>query len=231
MAVPIQLTTAVHDETFGGVTYHVEGELVPVLQVEVSKVPVYFEHHVLLWKDPALQITVKPLAGAFKRMMSGMPIFMTQTQGAGRIAFSRDGAGHVFPIHLKPKEQIDVREHQFLAATDNIDYTFTRVKGVANMLLGGTGFFIDTFSCNQGDGVLWLHGYGNVFEMNLNPGEQIDLEPGSWIYKDTTVTMETIFQKLSTGLLASAGQLVFNRFKGPGRLGLQSMSMYIPGGA
>jgi len=50
---------------------------------------------------------------------------MTQTQGAGRIAFSRDGAGHVFPIHLKPYEQIDVREHQFLAATDNINYTFT----------------------------------------------------------------------------------------------------------
>jgi len=73
MAVPVQLTTSVHDETFAGVTYHIEGELVPVLQVEVSQVPVYFEHHVLLWKDPALQITIKPLTGAFKRMMSGMP--------------------------------------------------------------------------------------------------------------------------------------------------------------
>lgn len=230
MAVPVQLPTAVRDETFGGVTYHIEGELVPVLQVEVNQVPVYFEHHVLLWKDPALQITIKPLAGAFKRMMSGMPIFMTQTQGSGRIAFSRDGAGHVFPLHLKLKEQIDVREHQFLAATDNIDYTFTRVKGVANILIGGTGFFIDTFTAGQGDGVLWLHGYGNVFEIALKSGEQIDLEPSSWIYKDTTVTMETIFQKLSTGLFASAGQIVFNRFKGPGRLGLQSMSLYIPGG-
>ena len=48
-------------------------------------------------------------------------------------------------MHLKPGQTLDVREHQFLAATDQLDYTFTRVKGVANMLLGGTGFFIDTF--------------------------------------------------------------------------------------
>lgn len=230
MAVPVLVRTKVNDENFGGVTYHIEGELVPVLQVEVSSIPVYFEHHVLLWKDTGLQVSVKPLAGAFKRVMSGMPIFMTQTQGTGRIAFSRDGAGHVFPIHLKAGQKLDVREHQFLAATDNIDYTFNRVKGIANMLLGGTGFFIDTFSCRQQEGVLWLHAYGNIFEINLGVGEQIDLEPGSWVYKDTTVTMETVFQRLAAGLLASAGQIVFNRFKGPGRLGLQSMSMYIAEG-
>jgi uncharacterized protein (AIM24 family) len=231
MAIPKLLPTAMRDETFGGVTYHIEGELVPVLQVEIGSMPIYFEHHVLLWKDPSLQITIKQLAGAFKRMMSGMPIFMTQTQGAGRIAFSRDGAGHVFPIHLRANERLDVREHQFLAATDNIDYTFNRVKGVSNILLGGTGFFIDTFACLKGDGVLWLHGYGNVFEMVLNPGEQIDLEPGCWIYKDVTVKMETIFQKFSTGFLASAGQIVFNRFTGPGRIALQSMSLLVIEGA
>ncbi len=230
MTVPVQLQTALRDENFGGVTYHIEGELVPVLQIELGSSSVYFEHHVLLWKDPAVSITIKALKGAFNRVLSGMPVFMTQTQGAGRVAFSRDGAGHVFPIHLKAGEKIDVREHQFLAATEKVDYTFTRVKGISNILLGGTGFFIDTFSCDKAEGVLWLHGYGNVFEMNLKPGEQIDLEPGSWIYKDTTVKMETIFQKLSTGILASAGQFNFNRFTGPGRLGLQSMSLYLVGG-
>ncbi len=161
MAVPIQLTTATRDETFGEVTYHIEGELVPVLQVELTSVPVYFEHHVLLWKDPNVQVGVKSLQGAFKRVLSGMPIFMTEATGPGRIGFSRDGAGHVFPMHLQPGEALDVREHQFLAATGQIAYTFARVKGVANMLFSGTGFFIDTFSCQQsGGGVLWLHGYG-----------------------------------------------------------------------
>ena len=52
------------------------------------------------------------------------------------------------------------------------------------MLFGGTGFFIDRFRCASGDGILWLHGYGNVFEKTLAVGEQIDIEPGGWLYKD-----------------------------------------------
>ena len=43
------------NETFGGVTYHIEGELVPALHLELSSTGVYFEHHILLWKDPAVQ--------------------------------------------------------------------------------------------------------------------------------------------------------------------------------
>lgn len=222
-SAPVLKPTTAQGETFAGVTYHLDGELVPVLTVEVSSVPVYFEHHVLLWKDTQTEIGIKQLAGAFKRVLSGMPIFMTEARGPGRIAFSRDGAGHVFGMHLAQGQTLDVREHQFLAATDQLDYTFERVKGVANMLMGGTGFFIDTFSAHRGDGVLWLHGYGNVFEVFLNVGETIDIEPGGWIYKDKSVQMETQFQKLSTGVFASAGQLVWNRFRGPGRVGLQSM--------
>ena len=228
MAIPVQLPTGTRDEDFGGVTYHLEGELVPVLHIEMARVPVYFEHHILLWKDPRVSISIKSLSGAFKRVLSGMPVFMTEAHGPGHIAFSRDGAGHVWGMHLKQGETIDVREHQFLAATGHVDYTFKRVKGLANMLFSGTGFFIDTFTARDNDGIVWLHGYGNVFEVTLNPGEQIDIEPGGWVYKDNTVQMETQMQRLSTGLLASAGQLVWNRFTGPGRVAIQSMYLHMP---
>jgi uncharacterized protein (AIM24 family) len=65
-----------------------------------------------------------------------------------------------------------------------------------------------------------------VFEITLSPGEQIDIEPGAWIYKDQSVRMETQFQRFSTGIFASGGQLVWNRFTGPGKVGLQSMSIH-----
>jgi uncharacterized protein (AIM24 family) len=230
VAVPTLLRTNVQDETFGGVTYHVQGELVPALHVELSNTGIYFEHHVLLWKDPAVQIGLHPMKGGFKRMLAGMPFLLTGATGPGRIAFSRDGAGHVFGLHLNAGTGVDVREHQWLAATDNVEYTFTRVKGAANMLLGGTGFFIDTFSCSAREGILWLHGFGNVFEVTLGAGEQIDIEPGGWIYKDRTVQMQTMFQKLSTGLFASGGQIVWNRFTGPGKIALQSMYFHMEGG-
>ncbi len=228
MGVPQQIPTVVKNASYGGVTYHIEGELVPALNLELGGVPVFFEHHVLLWKDPAVQIGVKSLRGAFKRVISGMPVFMTEARGPGRIAFSRDGVGQIFPIHLQPGQAIDVREHQFLAATDSVDYTFTRLRGMANMLFGGTGIFIDTFSGMGQGGIVWLHGYGNVFDVMLQPGEQIDIEPGGWVYKDRTVQMQTNLQRLSTGIFASAGQLTWNRFTGPGRIGLQSMYMHLP---
>ena len=230
MGVPTILATSILNEKYAGLTYHIQGELVPVLQIELQQMGVYFEHHVLLWKDPTVNIGVKAMKGAFKRMIAGMPIFMTEAGGPGRIAFSRDGPGHIMAIHLQAGQAVDVREHQFLAASSNVDYSFRRVQGVANMLFSGTGFFIDTFSTHHQEGIIWLHGYGNIFEINLAPGEQIDIEPGGWIYKDPTVNMETKIQKISTGFFASAGQLVWNRFTGPGRLALQSMYMPMEGG-
>ncbi len=168
------------------------------------------------------------MKGAFKRMVAGMPIFMTEAQGPGEIAFSRDGAGHLFPLHLHPGTAVLVREHQFLAATGNLHYTFSRVKGVSNMLFGSTGFFVDRFSAHQQEGVLWLHGFGNVFEKTLAPNEQIDVEPGGWVSRDESVRMEVNMVGLRTGIFGGSGNLIWNRFTGPGRVGIQSMYLHLP---
>ena len=228
MTVPVLKPTNVQNENFAGVTYHVQGELVPVLQIELGNMPVFFEHHVLLWKEPDVEIGMKAVGGAFKRAIAGLPILMTVARGPGRIGFSRDGAGHVFGVHLQRGETLEVREHQFLAATENLDYGFSRVRGVANLMFGGSGFFIDTFRSKDSDGIVWLHGYGNVFEIELQAGESIDVEPSAWIYKQPSVQMDTNIQRLTAGLFGANGQLVVNRFTGPGRLGIQSMSLYLP---
>ncbi len=223
MERPILLPTSAREETFAGVKYFLDGELVPVLTVELDgSTSVYFEHHILLWKNTDVAIGIKAMKGAAKRMLAGIQIFITEASGRGQIAFSRDGAGHIAAVHLKQGEELHVREHQFLAATGSVGYSFERVKGFANMLIGGTGFFVDKFKGESGDGILWLHGYGNVFERKLAAGEQIDVEPGAWLYKDPGVKMETNIARLSAGLLAGMN-LVMNRFTGPGRVGIQSM--------
>jgi uncharacterized protein (AIM24 family) len=152
---------------------------------------------------------------------------VTAASGPGQIAFSRDGAGHIFALHLTPGQTVEVREHQFLAATQGIEYTFQRVRGAASMLFGGSGFFIDRFHAGAGEGILWLHGFGNVFEKTLAPGESIDIEPGGWLYKDPSVTMTTNLQSLSTGFFGSMS-IVCNRMTGPGRVGIQSMYLHMP---
>jgi len=225
LQLPQLMPTRANAETFGGVTYHIDGELVPVLTIDVSQRPVYFEHHILLWKHSSVSIGLKAMRGALKRMMAGMQVFVTEASGPGMIAFSRDGAGHILPIHMAQGRELHVREHQFLAATDSIDYTFERVRGVSNMMFGGSGFFIDKFHSHAGDGILWLHGYGNVFEKTLAAGETIDIEPGGWLYKDPSVRMETRVDRLTSGIFGGMN-LILNRFTGPGRVGIQSMYMH-----
>ena len=68
---PQLLPTTVADGRAPGVYYRVDGELVPVLHIWLDgSVPVFFEHHVILWKDPALDIGLRG-KGALKRMIAG----------------------------------------------------------------------------------------------------------------------------------------------------------------
>lgn len=230
MHIPEPIRTDIRDETFAGVTYHVRGQLVPELQIDLGSAGVMHEHHVLLWKETNVEIELKKLPGGTKRKIAGLDFFITRSKGPGRIAFSRDSPGQCIPLHLSHGQEIHVREHQFIAATDNLDYTFERVKGVRNMLLGGTGFFIDKFRATEGDAIVWLHGHGNVFEVHLDPGEQIDVEAGGWLFKDPTVKLESVTMGLKTGVFGGGGKLTWNRFTGPGRLAIQTMFISPPEG-
>ncbi len=227
---PKLLPTQITEGTSTGIRYRLEGELVPALHLALDgSLPVYFEHHVLLWKYPQLSIGLHPLKkGLVKRVLSGMPILLLQVESGGEVAFSRDAPGHIAALHLQAGDGIQVREHQFLAATQNVTYDYSRQKGFANMLYGG-GFFIDQFMCTSGEGVVWVHGYGNVFEKTLEAGESIDIEPGGWLYYDHSVKMDQELYGFKTGFLGGGGSLVFNRFTGPGRVGLQSAYYHPPG--
>ena len=68
------------------------------------------------------------------------------------------------------------------------------------MLYGG-GFFVDEFFAGDHEGVVWVHGYGNVFEKELEPGETIDIEPGGWVYRDHSVQMSQEVYGFKTGFL------------------------------
>lgn len=228
-APPNLLPTGLDAGRSPGLAYRVQGELVPALHVTLDgSVSIFFEHHVVLWKEPRLDIGMRPMKGALKRAVAGMNILITETRGPGEIAFSRDAPGHIVAFHLPPRSSMRVREHQWLAATGDLDYTYARVRGTSSLLFGGSGFFVDRFTATRREGILWLHGYGNVFEAVLGPGEQIDVEPGGWVYCDDSVSMDVKPAGMKLGLFAGKSNLVFNRFTGPGRVGIQTMYYHLP---
>ncbi len=211
---------------FGLSTCQMEGEIVPVAEINLGQGDsVYYEHHVMLWKDPRVPVSVMPMPGGIKRALSGMPFLVSVAAGPGRIAFSRDATGELVVLPLHPGMELDVREHAFLLASHHIAYSYVRIKGLRNILFGGQGMFMDRFVTSNVPGLVILHGYGNVFERTLRPGESISIEPGAFLYKDSTVTMEVEMQQLTTGLFGGTA-MSLAKMTGPGRVGIQSMYVH-----
>jgi uncharacterized protein (AIM24 family) len=210
---------------FSRSTCQVEGEIVPVAEINLGGGDsIYFEHHIMLWKDEAVPMSMMPLSGGISRAFAGMPFMISAARGPGRIAFSRDGTGELVVLPLHPGMEMDVREHAFLLASHQIQYSFIRVKGFANIFFGGQGMFMDRFVTTNEPGLLMLHGYGNVFERRLQAGESIMVEPGAFLYKDSTVQMDVEFQRL--GGLIGGTNMTLARMTGPGRIGIQSMYVH-----
>ncbi len=211
---------------FGQSTCQVEGEIVPVAEINLAGGDsVFFEHHVLLWKEDRVPMSALALSGGMKRVLAGLPFIISVAHGPGRIAFSRDATGELVVLPLHPGMELDVREHAFLLASHLISYSFIRVKGLRNILMGGQGMFMDRFVTTDQPGLLILHGNGNVFERVLRPGESIQIEPGAFLYKDASVTMNVVTVPLTTGLLGGTG-MNLAEMTGPGRVGIQSMYVH-----
>ena len=84
---------------------------------------------------------------------------------------------------------------------------------------------MDRFVTQNTSGLLLLHGYGNVFERILKPGESILIEPGAFLNKDSSVQMNVQMQQLTTGLFGGTA-MSLAQVIGPGRVGIQSIYVH-----
>ena len=220
----------------------IEGAYVPVADFNLAPGDgVYFAHHVILWKDPQVNVTAMSLSGAITRLFAGMPLVMTQAQGPGHIAFSRDAPGELIPVPLQPGQSIDVREHLFLAATSNVQYDwfqtniwFTTRNGNDTETHYPIGNFMDRFAAPRDPGLLMLHAAGNVFIRELGPRDTILIKPTALVFKDPTVQMHLHFERPGTifsGWGSWGNRYIWLRLMGPGRVGVQSVFDRIEGEA
>ncbi|MEA2172451.1 MAG: hypothetical protein QOD00_43 [Blastocatellia bacterium] len=218
---------------FGNSFCQIEGTYVPVADFNLAAVDsIYFAHHVLLWKDPQVSVTAMSLKGAWKRLLAGMPLVMTQAQGPGHIAFSRDDPGETIALPLQPGQAVDVREHLFMVATSSVTYDwfqsniwFSTRTGNETETHYPLGQFMDRFFAPQVPGLLLLHSAGNVFVRNLAPNQTILVKPTALLFKDPTVQMQLHFEH-PAGTWSSwrswGNRYLWLRLFGPGRVAVQS---------
>ncbi|MDQ2732001.1 MAG: AIM24 family protein [Armatimonadota bacterium] len=213
---------------FGQSFVQIEGAYTPVADFKLDAADhIYFSHHILLWKDPHIEVTVMPLAGGWKRMLAGMPLIMTQAHGPGRIAFSQDAPGETLAIRLQPGQSVDVREGVFMVATGQVNYDWFNT-GFWYTTEGGTryplGQFMDRFTAGTAPGLLLLHGAGNAFVRNLQPGQSILVKPTSLLYKDDSVQMTLNLEHPRGYNQVWSRRYVWLKLSGPGRVAIQSSS-------
>ena len=166
--------------------------VVPVVEINLSpQDQVFFEHHAMLWKDEMVPMAVMPSPGGARRLLAGVPFVLSVARGPGKVAFSRDAPGEVVVLPIEAPAEVDVREHALLLATGTLTYSFERLAGVRAMLASGSGMYLDRFVAQSAPGLLVLHGYGNVFQRSLAEGETVLVEPGGFLYKDSSVALET----------------------------------------
>jgi uncharacterized protein (AIM24 family) len=218
---------------FGHSVCQIEGTYVPVADMNLAAGDrVYFSHHVLLWMDTQVKVTAMSLKGAWKRMLAGMPLIMTQAEGPGRIAFSRDAAGEMIALPLQPGQVVDVREHLFMVATGSVTYDwfqsnvwFTTKDGDETETHYPLGMLLDRFQSQSVPGLLLLHAAGNVFVRTLQPGQTILIKPTAFLFKDTTVGMQLHIER-PAGTWRSwrswGDRYLWLRLHGPGRVAVQS---------
>jgi len=218
---------------FGKSSAQIEGTYVPVIDVDLAaQDSVYFPHHVLLWKEPQTKVTTLPLKGAWKRMMAGMPVIMTQAQGPGRVAFSRDAPGEMMALPIQPGHSVDVREHIFVLASGTVMYDwfqtnvwFTTKSGDESETHYPLGMYMDRFHAQKDPGLVFVHGAGNVFVRTLGPGETILVKPTAILFKDSSVQMQLHMEtpKSTFSLFGFwALRYLWLRLTGPGRVAVQS---------
>jgi uncharacterized protein (AIM24 family) len=188
-------------------TCQLDAGVVPVVEVMLDSADsVFFEHHAMLWKDETVPMSVMSTPGGAKRLLSGLPFVLSVARGPGRVALSRDAPGELIVLPVDPPREIDVREHALLLATGTLTYSFEKLPGVRAMLAAGSGMYLDRYVAEPAAGLLVLHGYGNVFDRALGAGESILVDPGAFLYKDSSVTMDTVSINFKADFEGAVGQ-------------------------
>ena len=181
----------------------------------------------MLWKDeqtPLVGAEHRRRDQAHARRHAARPRPWPTARAGSPSPATRRASCVVLPLH--PGMELDVREHAFLVASHTIQYSFVRIKGLANVLHGGGGMYMDRFvTARAHPGLLLLHGNGNVLRADAAAGREDPGRAGRLPLQGLHGADERgAAERCKTGLLRHGMYLA--EMTGPGRVGIQSMYVH-----
>jgi uncharacterized protein (TIGR00266 family) len=164
------------------------------------------------------------LLGGLKRVVSGESLFLTEfTTGGGNgfVSFAGNVPGKIVPITLNGSEFI-AQKDAFLCSEEGVNLEIAFTKRIRSGFFGGEGFILQRLT---GTGKAFLHCAGDVFEMELAPGEVVKIETGLVVGFESTVSYDIAFAGgVKTTLFGGEG-LFLTTLRGPGKVIMQSLDI------
>jgi uncharacterized protein (TIGR00266 family) len=167
------------------------------------------------------------LLGAGKRLLTGESLFMTvfhnQATGKRRVAFGAPYPGKIVPVDLSEiGGELIAQKDSFLCGAKGVSVGIAFQKRLGAGLFGGEGFIMQRL---QGDGLVFMHAGGTLYERVLNPGEVLRVDTGCIVAFQPSVDYDIQFVgKIKSALFGGEG-LFFATLRGPGKVWLQSLPL------
>src|SRR5689334_17494473 len=167
------------------------------------------------------------LMGAGRRLITGESLFMTvflnRAQGKKRVAFGAPYPGKIIPVHLtEVGGELLAQKDAFLCAAKGVSLGVAFTKRFGAGLFGGEGFILQRF---QGDGLVFIHAGGTIYQRDLAPGEVVRVDTGCIVAFQPSVDYDIQMVGGVKSALFGGGGLFFATLRGPGRIWLQSLPL------
>ncbi|MGC8620563.1 MAG: TIGR00266 family protein [Caldisphaera sp.] len=176
----------------------------------------------IIYKDKTVSLNAKMqggLFGALKREITGTSFFLLEAKGPGKIALSSPLAGKVIKVDLNGNGIL--AEHDSFLSCDNSVRYDAKLGSLTAGIFGGEGIFLAKL---EGNGSVFLHSVGQVNQIHLNRGDELNIEASHLIAFESNMDYGiTRVGGLKTMLFGDEG-LFFVNIKGEGNVWVKSSS-------
>lgn len=207
--------------------HKIEGDVMQILTVELNDgEEVFAESGAMAWMSANMDMSsyIRGGIGAgIGRMFTGESLFMVKfktTGGKGIVSFAPSFPGKILPLEIAPGKELICQKDAFLAAEESVNLETVFRKKIGVGLFGGEGFLLQKLS---GKGMAFAEIDGEVFEMQLKPGERLKVDTGSIAMFEPNVKYEVEMVKGVKNMLFGGEGLFLATLEGPGKVWLQSM--------
>ena len=165
------------------------------------------------------------LVGAGKRLLTGESLFTTvfTQNGAGkaRVAFAAPYPGKILPMNLAELGgTLICQKDAFLAGAKGVSVGIAFQRKVMTGLFGGEGFIMQKL---DGDGWVFVHAGGTLYERQLAPGEELHVDTGCVVAYTPSVGFDVVAAGGVKSMIFGGEGVFFARLVGPGHVWLQSL--------